>query len=178
MFREKYEGEKKMDWVSIGVIRILLLIGQLLITALYYSLKVIIWILNKLRMTGVAIWFVGIFVLYELEMFQNDWYSRIYMILGIIIFVISVFWLLGDIIRLIFPRFSFLDIPDYFSPEKEKVLLLANESEWFNGLNSKKKIQRRYRALKECFIYSADLNEQEKLLQIEKEYKNIISKIG
>ena len=173
-----------MDGVTIGVINVFIWLGKLFFAICYYSLKIIIWILNKLRMTAVAGWIVGFIVIYfmDIEWFQNirqsDLFGWIYLISGGVIFIISVFCLLGDIIRLIFPRFSFLDIPDYFSPEKEKILLLANESEWFNGLNSKKKIQRRYKALKESFSYSSDLKEQEQLLQIEKEYKIIISNLG
>lgn len=173
-----------MDWGTIGVIRILILIGEALLAICCYSLKIIMWILNKLRMTVVAVWIVGFILIYEMDIElcqtirQSEWLLWLYLILGGIILIISVFCLLGDIIRLFVPQFSFLDIPDYFSPEKEKILLLTNESEWFNGMKSKKKIKRRYKALKECFTYSTDINEQEKLLQIEKEYKHILSNIG
>lgn len=173
-----------MDWVTIGVINVFIWLGKLFLAICYYGLKIVIWVLNKLRMTVVAIWVIGFFVIMggDIEICQNirqsEVLSWLYLILGAIIFIVSVLWLLGDIIRLIFPHFSFLDIPDYFSSEKEKILLLTNETEWFNGMNSKKKIQRRYKALKNCFVYSNDISEQEKLLQIEKEYKHILSNMG
>lgn len=170
--------------ITIGVINVFIWLGKLFLIIGYYSLKFIIWLLNKLRMTVAAIWVIGFFVIMgaDIEICQNirqsEVLSWLYLIFGAIIFIISVFWLLGDIIRLVFPYFSFLDVPDYFSFSKRKILELANETEWFCGLTSKKKIQRRYKALKNCFLYSNDISEQEKLLQIEKEYKIIISKIG
>lgn len=169
-----------MDIVALGACKILFSICKFLVTLFLYSLKILIWILNKLRMTVVAAWVVGFVAMYEIkkDWFETEWILITYLVLGGIILIISVFCLLGDIIRLVFPQFSFLDIPDYFSPEKGKIVLLTNETEWFNGLNSKKKINRRYKALKECFIYSSDISEQEKLLQIEKEYKSIMNNIG
>lgn len=170
--------------VTIGVINVFIWLGKLFLMIGYYSLKFIIWILNKLRMTVVAIWLIGFFMIAEANVEicqtirQSEVLSWSYLILGIVILIVSVFWLLGDIIRLFVPYFSFLDVPDYFSSKKRKILVLANETEWFGGLTSKKKIQRRYKALKNCFLYSNDISEQEKLLQIEKEYKSIIANIG